>query len=56
MQLPGVFRPTIQPMYMWPRSLKRLLLVCSVLAVLAAYALLGGGIIAFLALLTDWAN
>jgi hypothetical protein len=41
-------------MYTWPRSLKRLLLVSLILAVIVAYALLGGGIIAFLALLAEW--
>lgn len=55
MQLPVVFRPSasIPPMYMWPRSVKRLLLGLLVLLVLAAYALLGGGIIALLALLAE---
>jgi hypothetical protein len=41
-------------MYAWPRSLKRMLLFVSVLAVAAAYLLMGGGIIAFLALLAEW--
>jgi hypothetical protein len=57
MQLPSVFRSpntSIPPMYLWPRSLKRILLTLSVLAVVAAYLLMGGGIIAFLALLTEW--
>ena len=57
MQLPFVFRPpttSIPPMYTWPRSLKRLLLAFLALTVVAAYVLLGGGIIAFLALLAEW--
>jgi hypothetical protein len=40
-------------MYTWPRSIKRVLLTLLVLAVVAAYALLGGGIIAFMALLAE---
>ncbi len=57
MQLPVTFRPSgasIPPMYMWPRSLKRLLLTGLALAVVAAYLLLAGGVIAFLALLAEW--
>ena len=57
MQLPTVFRPSttsLPPLYTWPRSLKRVLLAILVLSVIAAYLLLGGGIIAFLALLADW--
>jgi hypothetical protein len=55
MQLPNVFRSsTIPPLYTWPRSLKRVLLTLSVLAVIAAYLLLGGGIIAFLAVLAEY--
>jgi hypothetical protein len=55
MQLPNVFRsPTIPPLYTWPRSLKRVLLTLSVMAVIAAYVLMGGGIIAFLAILAEW--
>lgn len=56
MQLPATFRPStsIPPMYTWPRSLKRALLTLLVLAVVVAYALLGGGIIAFMALLAEW--
>lgn len=55
MQLPAVFKPStiasVPPMYTWPNSIKRLLLAAAVLAVIAAYVLLGGGIIAFLAIL-----
>ena len=55
MQLPNVFRPvTIPPLYTWPRSLKRILLTLSVIAVIAAYLLMGSGIIAFLAILAEW--
>jgi hypothetical protein len=57
MQLPSLFRPStfsIPPLYLWPRSLKRILLVISVLAVVGAYLLMGGGIIAFLAVLAEW--
>ena len=55
MQLPNVFRSsTIPPLYTWPRSLKRVLLTLSVMAVIAAYVLMGGGIIAFLAILAEW--
>ncbi|GAB4425451.1 MAG: hypothetical protein Kow0031_05010 [Anaerolineae bacterium] len=38
-------------MYTWPNTIKRLLLFAAVLGVIAAYALLGGGIIALLAIL-----
>jgi hypothetical protein len=57
MQLPNLFRPPalfVRPLYLWPRSLKRALLIVSVLAVVAAYLLMGGGIIAFLAVLAEW--
>jgi hypothetical protein len=40
-------------MYAWPRPLKRVLLALSVLAVLAAYVLLAGGVIAVLAILAN---
>ena len=58
MQLPAV-RPSVNsvpPMYTWPRSVKRALLFLSVVAVFVAYVLLAGGVIAFLALLTEWAG
>lgn len=57
MQLPVAFRPSgasVPPMYTWPRSIKRLLLAVLVLAVVGAYLLLAGGVIAFLALLARW--
>ena len=59
MQLPDLFRPSITatsvpPMYTWPRSLKRVLLLLAILAVIAAYVLLGGGILTFLALVAEW--
>lgn len=55
MQLPNVFRSSaIPPLYTWPRSLKRVLLTLSVMAVITAYVLMGGGIIAFLAILAEW--
>ncbi len=56
MQLPTVFRSSthpLPPMYAWPRSVKRALLALSVLAVLAAYLLLAGGVIAVLAVLAE---
>jgi hypothetical protein len=56
MQLPAVFRPTFispKPMYAWPRFVKRLVLALSVLAVVAAYALLAGGFVAALAVLAE---
>jgi len=56
MQLPAVFRPStsIPPMYTWPRSLKRLFLTLLICGIAGAYLLLGGGIIALLALLAEW--
>lgn len=55
MQLPAVFRPSsiasVPPMYTWPNTIKRLLLFAAVLSVISAYTLLGGGIIALLAIL-----
>ena len=56
MQLPTVFRRdfgSLPPMYAWPRAVKQVLLALSVLAVVAAYILLAGGIIATLAILAD---
>jgi hypothetical protein len=55
MQLPTVFRPTftLPPMYAWPRFVKRIVLTLSVLAVVVAYVLLAGGIIAALAVLAE---
>jgi hypothetical protein len=56
MQLPTVFRPTftsLPPMYAWPRLVKRTVLALSVLAVVVAYMLLAGGIIAALAILAE---
>ena len=43
-------------MYTWPRALKRALLFAAVVAVIGAYVLLGGGIIALLAILTGQAG
>ncbi len=59
MHLPIVFRPlaiSLPPMYTWPRSVKRVLLAFSALLVIAAYALLAGGIVAALAVLTEIAG
>lgn len=59
MQLPIVSRQSIAslpPMYAWPQYLKRALLLGAVLGVVGAYILLGGGIIALLALLAEWAG
>jgi hypothetical protein len=56
MQLPTVFRPTLispPPMYAWPRFVKRAVLALSVLAVVIAYTLLAGGIVAALAVLAE---
>jgi hypothetical protein len=56
MQLPTVFRSSthlLPPMYAWPRSVKRALLTLSVLAVITAYLLLAGGVIAALAVLAE---
>ena len=39
-------------MYTWPKALKRALLFMAVLVVAVAYVLLGGGLIALLAILT----
>jgi hypothetical protein len=40
-------------MYAWPRFVKRTVLALSVLAVVVAYVLLAGGIIAALAILAE---
>lgn len=56
MQLPTIFRPSlaaIPPLYTWPHSLKRVLLTLAVLLVIGAYLLLGGGLIALLAVFAD---
>lgn len=57
MQLPIVSRASmisVPPMYLWPRAVKRMLLYSAVVATILAYILLGGGIIALLALLAEW--
>lgn len=59
MQLPTVFKPTftsLPPMHAWPRFVKRMLLALAVLAVLVAYALLAGGIVAMVAILAERVN
>jgi hypothetical protein len=43
-------------MYAWPRFVKRILLGVAVLAVLVAYALVAGGLVAILAVLADRFN
>ena len=57
MQLPTVFDrssyPTLPPMYAWPRYVKRALLGLAILAVLTAYTLLAGGVVAILAVLAE---
>ncbi len=56
MQLPTVFKPTsssLPPMYAWPRYVKRILLLLAVLAVLIAYVLLAGGVVAIMAVLAE---
>ena len=55
MQLPTVYWPTFSPppMYAWPRLVKRIVLALSVLAVVVAYILLAGGIVAALAVLAE---
>lgn len=59
MQLPVVFKPTstsLPPLHTWPRLAKRAILLLAVLAVLTAYVLLAGGLIAMLAVLADGVN
>ena len=54
MQLPAVVRTSfisMPPIYTWPQSIKRVLLFSAISAVIVAYALLGGGIIALFAIL-----
>jgi hypothetical protein len=41
-------------MYTWSPALKRAMLTFAVLGVVVAYVLLGGGIIAFLAIFAQW--
>jgi hypothetical protein len=56
MQLPTVLRVPFQPLpplYTWPRSIKRTLLAVTVVAVVAAYLLLAGGIVAALAIVAE---
>lgn len=40
-------------MYAWPRYVKRILLLLAVLAVLIAYVLLAGGVVAIMAVLAE---
>jgi hypothetical protein len=57
MQLPVVFRPTyfsLPPMYTWPPAVKRAMLIMAIFGVIAAYVLLAGGVIAFLAVFAQW--
>lgn len=59
MQLPTVFNTSLAalpPMYAWPRFVKRILLGLAVFAVLGAYLLLAGGLVAILAVLADSFN
>lgn len=59
MQIPAIFRPSLPslpPLYTWPRSLKKTLLTFAVLSVIGAYMVLGGGIIALLAVLAERAG
>ena len=56
MQLPTVFNASITsfpPLYTWPRFVKRVLLGLAIVAVLAAYMLLAGGMVAIVAVLTE---
>ena len=56
MQMPTFFRPTFTsfpPMYAWPPLVKRVVLTFSVLAVVVAYILLAGGLVAALAVLAQ---
>jgi hypothetical protein len=43
-------------MYSWPPAIKRVVLALSILGVVAAYALLAGGIVAVLAVLAERAS
>ena len=59
MQLPTVFNTpltSLPPMYAWPRLVKRALFSLAVVAVLAAYVLLAGGVVTVLALLAETMN
>jgi hypothetical protein len=54
MQLPAAITSSfisIPPMYTWPKTVKRLLLLGAVLTVIFAYLLLGSALIALLALM-----
>ncbi len=58
MQLPIALGPslfaTMPPLHAWPSPIKRTLLTFAVVVVSIAYMALGGGIIAFLAVLARW--
>ncbi|GEM_PF-1359522 len=58
MQLPVTLVPSIftsmPPLHAWPSPIKRTLLTFAVLLVVVAYMLLGGGLIALLAVLAQW--
>jgi hypothetical protein len=53
MQMSTIFHPTLPPMYAWPRALKRTVLALSVVAVVTAYLLLAGGVVAAVAVLAQ---
>jgi hypothetical protein len=58
-QLPAAISSSfvsIPPMYTWPKAVKRLMLFGAVLIVIVAYALLGGGLIALLAVMAGQAG
>lgn len=59
MQIPAIFRlssSSLPPLYTWPRSIKRTLLTLAVVIVISAYLLLGGGLVALLAVLAERAG
>jgi hypothetical protein len=57
MELPSNFRfivPELTPLHLWPRRWKRLILALAILAVIVAYLLMTVGVVALLAILSDW--
>ena len=43
--IPTNIKPSLPPMYIWPQSLKRTILVLATVACLGAYLLLAGGLV-----------
>ncbi|MDM8521363.1 hypothetical protein QUF64_15055 [Anaerolineales bacterium HSG6] len=56
MHLPIISRPAIvglPPLHVWPKPVKQVILYCAVIIVSLAYLLLGGGLLALIAVVLE---